>query len=180
MSFCSDLDLENSNSIFLQDTLTRNDASQYQVWKQNGGLENIIWTNINIWPFTVTLTLHSVILFFFTDHSGLWWCIIRSCLVANESTVQKIFTFVDLDLEDSRQFFPPTWHSGSWCCIIIQSLVTKYSAVQKISSGQTFTKKTEPLLWPWPWMQQSNFSTGHSSLWCCTIKPSWVANGPAV
>ena len=52
MSFCSNLDLENSNSIFLQDTLTRNDASQYQVWKQNGGLENIIWTNINI------LTLH--------------------------------------------------------------------------------------------------------------------------
>ena len=49
MSSCSDLDFENNKSIFLHDTPTHNDASQHQVWKQMfGGLEDIIWTNINI------------------------------------------------------------------------------------------------------------------------------------
>ena len=32
---------------------------------------------------------------------------------------------------------------------------------------------SEPPLWPWPWLQQSNFFTRYSSLWTCTVKPSW-------
>ena len=41
-------------------------------------------------------------------------------------------------------------------------------------------RHSEPLLWPWSWTQQSHFSTGHTSLWCCTIKSSLAANGLAV
>jgi len=31
---------------------------------------------------------------------------------------------------------------------------------------------SEPSLWPWPWIQQSNLFTRHSSLWTCTVKLS--------
>ena len=48
MSSCSDLDLEESKSIFWHGTLTHNDASQYQVWKQNGGGLEDICTNSSI------------------------------------------------------------------------------------------------------------------------------------
>ena len=32
---------------------------------------------------------------------------------------------------------------------------------------------SEPSLWPWPCIQQSNLFTRHSSLWTCTVKLSW-------
>ena len=33
---------------------------------------------------------------------------------------------------------------------------------------------SEPSLWPW--LQQSNLFTRHSSLWTCTVKLSWLPN----
>ena len=66
---CSDLD--NSKSIFLHDTPTHNDASQYQVWKQNVWwlrryhLEKHNGETWTFWPFAVALTLNAVILSFF-------------------------------------------------------------------------------------------------------------------
>ena len=39
---------------------------------------------------------------------------------------------------------------------------------------------SEPFLWPWPWKQQSNFYTKHSSLSRCTIKLNLVAKRSAV
>ena len=32
---------------------------------------------------------------------------------------------------------------------------------------------SEPPLWPWPWIQQSNLFTRQSSLWTWTVKLSW-------
>ena len=32
---------------------------------------------------------------------------------------------------------------------------------------------SEPSLWPWPWIQQSNLCTRHSRFWTCTVKLSW-------
>ena len=60
--------------------------------------------------------------------------------------------------------FFSTWHSGSWCYLTITNLVTKYSLIQKTSSGQTFT----------------DILNLCCDLQCCTIKPSLVANQPAV
>ena len=72
------------------------------------------------------------------------------------------------------------WYSGLWCCTTIPGLVTKCSVVQKISSRQTFTDILN--LHCDLDLESSNphFSTGHSSLRCGTIKPSPVANWPAV
>ena len=71
MSSYSDPDRENSKSIILHDSPTHNDAKQYQVWKQNVcGLEDIIWTNINILTLHCDLHLECSNLFFF--HTTLW------------------------------------------------------------------------------------------------------------
>ena len=42
------------------------------------------------------------------------------------------------------------------------------------TNWQTFTSSLNPSLWPWPWTQQSNLFTKHSSLWCCTSKLNLV------
>ena len=44
----------------------------------------------------------------------------------------------------------------------------------EILSGQTFTEVQNRSLWPWPWIQQSNLFTRHSSLWKWTVKLSWL------
>ena len=79
------------------------------------GLEDIIWTSIDILTFAVTLTLTAVIPFF-TEHPGLWCCITTPSLVTKCFMVQKIssgqtFTDIlnlccDLDLEHSNPIFP--------------------------------------------------------------------------
>ena len=73
MSPRCDFDLENSKSIFLHDTPTHNDASHYQVWKQN------VWQfrryslvildehSLKFWIFSVTLTVNVAIHFFSKD-----------------------------------------------------------------------------------------------------------------
>ena len=91
------------------------------------GLEDIIETNSDI------LTLHWSLEHsnpMFIQDTGLWKCIIRPSLAAEDSPVQKIQSYFDhispccdLDLKDSKLFFP-AWHSGSWCCLTIPSFAT--------------------------------------------------------
>ena len=64
MNPCCDLAPKNSKPTCLHDTLAHDDASQYQVWQLFVGLEDIIWTNIDILTCAVTLTLIAVIQFF--------------------------------------------------------------------------------------------------------------------
>ena len=145
--------------------------------------------SLTFWPFTVTLTLNAVIQFF--SQNTLAYDDVLSDQVWLPRNQQfrrygrkshiliKWALAVILTLKIGNNFFSAS-HSGSWCCITIPSVVTKYSAVQKIPSGKKFTDilnfhcdlDLEP--------SNKNFPTGHPSLWCCTIKPSLVANRPAV
>ena len=43
--------------------------------------------SLTFWIFAVTLTLNAVTNFFFTEHSGLWYCSTKPSLVANEAAV---------------------------------------------------------------------------------------------
>ena len=56
-----------------------------------------------------------------------------------------------LDLKDGKAIF--SHDTGSWICITIPCSVTEGSVVHM------YILKCEPLLWPWPWIQQCNTST---------------------
>ena len=72
MSTCNDPYLENRKSIFSHDNLTHNDESQYQGWKKKklDGLEDIIWTNINILTLCCDLDPECSNSIFFIAHSS--------------------------------------------------------------------------------------------------------------
>ena len=157
--------------------------------KKLGSLEDIIWTNINILTLTATVTLNAGTNPFFSQdilaHDNVSSDQVRlprkqqfmrksHILIIWILTVTLTLKIATTTTQNSAR------HSGSWCCIIIPNLLTKCSVIQKISSEQTFNdilnlrcdldlKRSNPI-----------FSTGHSGLWCCTIKPSLVANRPAV
>ena len=79
----------------------------------------------------------------------------------------------DLDIEVSEPLFLHDTLAYDGCCITMPGLVTKYSPVQKILSGQTFTYILN--LCCDLDLEYSNPIFPH-----CTIKPSLVANRPAV
>ena len=159
MIHCCDLGLKTAKNFFLHDTLAHDATSQYQVWQQNVcWFRSIIWTNIDIGPFAVTLTLIAVIQFF-TEHSGLWCCITTPSLVTKCSVVQKIssrqtFTDIlnlccDLDLECSNPVFHRT----------LQLMMLYYwnkFGCKWTSSLEDIVKTVifwlcKPLLWPSHW-----------------------------
>ena len=140
--------------------------------------------------FAVTLTVNAVIQFFsqdtlaYDDVSSAQVWLPRNQQFRKYTGKRHILiiwalaAILTLKIATKRKF--SAWHSGSWCCITLLNLVTKCSVIQKISSEQTFTdilnlhcdldlKGSNPI-----------FSRGHCGLWCCTIKPSLVANWPAV
>ena len=142
-----DLDLEDSKSLFLRDTLAHNNTSPYQVWLQKAQQFRRYHPDehsLEFWTFPVTLTtteLSNLLI----RQSSVWWCAFKPSSVAKGSAVKKkekiIFQLYDPSL------WPWPWrqwtnvferHSGSWWCIIIPSLVVNRSAVQKISFEQTF------------------------------------------
>ena len=151
-----------------------------------GGLDDIVWTNIEILTLWCDLECecsHPILLIklwlMMMYHQTMFGC--RWINSSVDITDRVIFRSYKLDLENRRKKKIPARNAGSWCCITIPSLVTKCSAVQSTSSGQTFTDILN--LCCDLDLECSNpffFSTGHSSFWCCTIKPSLVANGPAV
>ena len=68
----------------------------------------------------------------------------------------------------TSQNYISEWYSGWWWCITILSLTNQWYC-----PGKHLLKSSEPSLWPWPWIQQSNLFTRHSSLRTCTVKLSW-------
>ena len=73
-------------------------------------------------------------------------------------------TIVALTLNIAKWYFW-TIFGWWWSCITILSLTEIVQANICLSS--------EPSLWPWPWIQQSNLFTRHSNLRTCTVKLSW-------
>ena len=71
------------------------------------------------------------------------------------------------------------WNSGLWSCITIPGLVTNVLWFRRYHPD-----KHSLTFWTFAVTLTLNtvipFSTGHSGLWCCTIKWSLVANRPAV
>ena len=143
-----------------------------------------------IWAFSVTLTLNAAIFFSSFFHRTL-----RLMMLYNQT---KYGCKRTSSLEDKAEIvifwlhkpslWPwhwrqwtnlSAWHSDLRCFITVPRLVAKYSAVQMVFR-QTVTDILN--LRCDLDLECSNpfFPTGHSGLWCCTIKPSLVANGPAV
>ena len=143
--------------------------------------------SLTFWTFAVTLALNAIIKFF---SRTLWLMMLYyqtkfSC--KQTSSLEDIVKIVIL-WSYKPLLWPwhwtqwtnfPAWHSGLWCCMTIPGSVTKCSVVQKISSRQSVTNILNlgcdlDLECSNPIFPQD------TGLWCCTIKPSWVANGPAV
>ena len=116
--------------------------------KMFGGLENIIWINIDILTLRCDLDLEGNNPLFPQDalaydnlSSDQVWLPknqqFRRC--SSQSDVLIIWALaVTLTLKTAN-IFCFAWHSGSFCSITIPCLVTKCFVVYKISSGQTFT-----------------------------------------
>ena len=80
-----------------------------------------------------------------------------------------------LTLNTVNQFFCMTL----WFIMVLHNNIRfgdKMFCVQRILSGQTFTNILNLRCDLDFEHSKSNFPTGHSGLWCCTIKPSLVAN----
>ena len=97
LNLLCDLDLEQSNQILSQDTLTYNDAQRNTklclVAKKISSLEDIVET-IAVWLICqlCDLDLEYATPIFFLWHCGLWWCITIPTRVTKGSAVQKILT----------------------------------------------------------------------------------------
>ena len=144
--------------------------------------------SLTFWTFAVTLTLNAVISFFPQDTP------VYDAVLSNQVWLQTDQQFRRYNKNShiliiKALLWPWHWtqwtnfsvrHSGLQCCITIPGLATKCSVVQKISSEQTFTNILSLCCDLGLECSNAIFSTGHSGLWCCTIKPSLVANGPAV
>ena len=95
MSHDCDPELEDSKPIFLQDTLTYDDASPYQVWLQKAQQLRRYCpdeSSLKTWTFPVTLTRTIKEQFnLFTRQFSLWWCAIKPSLTAKWSAVQKTY-----------------------------------------------------------------------------------------
>ncbi len=116
--------------------------------KMFGGLENIIWINIDILTLRCDLDLEGNNPLFPQD--ALAYDNLSSDQVwlpknqqfrrySSQSNVLIIWALaVTLTLKTANNFCF-AWHSGSFCSITIPCLVTKCFVVHKISSGQIFT-----------------------------------------
>ena len=153
--------------------------------KMLGGLKDIIWTNINILtlccdpdpecsnPIFSQDTLAS------DDVSPDQVWLPRNQQFRKYSRKSPILitwaltVTLTLKIAKLRKEKKSACNSGSWCCITTQNLVTKCSVSQKISSGQTFTDILN-LCCDLDLKAVIPFSTGHSGLWCCTIKQVWL------
>ena len=135
--------------IFWWHELLHNDASQYQVWKQNAWWFRRYHLNKNL-HFDLHCDLDpecSNPIFF---HRKLWLLMMYhqtkfGCQEINSSNnmVERVIFWLY-----KPSLWPwhwaqwanfSAWHFGLWCCITIPGLATKWSVVQQISSGQTFT-----------------------------------------
>ena len=123
------------------------------------GVEVSSGQTLTFWPFAVALTLIAMIIFFSTEHSGLWCCITTPSLVTKCSVVQKIssrqtFTDIlnlccDLDFECSNPVFHRT----------LQLMMLYYwnkFGCKWTSSLEDIVKTVifwlcKPLLWPSHW-----------------------------
>ena len=113
------------------------------------GLEDIIWTILTFWPFTVTLTLNAVNQFFsqdtlaYNDVSSDQVWIPRNQQFRKHSRKSYILIIwalaVTLLLKIAHTKKSAS-HSGSWCCIIVPSLPIECSVIQKISSEDVVTE----------------------------------------
>ena len=153
------LSLKIANNFFTC-TPAHSNESQYQVWKQNVGLEDIIWTKIKFWPFTVTLTLNAVIQFFPQD-----------TLAYDDISSDQVW------LPKNRQFrkysrkshiliiwalavtltIATTTKMSAWLWLMMLHHHTKFGN-NMVCDSENITQTNihwhfEPLLWPWPWMQ---------------------------
>ena len=73
-------------------------------------------------------------------------------------------TIVALTLNIAKYFWMLLW-------LMMMHHHTKFDW-SEILSRQNIHWSSEPSLWPWPWIQQSNLFTRYSSLWTCTVKLS--------
>ena len=144
--------------------------------------------SLTYWTFAVTLTLNAVIPFF---HRTLWLMVLYyqtkfgcklTCSLEDTTEIVIVLLYKPLPLPWHWTQWTnfSAWHSGLWCCITIPRFGNEMFCGSEDIVWTNIHWHFEPSLLPWPWRQQSHFSKGHSSLWCCTIKPSLVANGPAV
>ena len=143
--------MSSCKSIFLHGTSTHDDASNTKFGnKMFGGLEDIIWANINILILCCNLDLecsnptfvHMTLWLMMMYHQTKFDC---QGINSSENIVQRVIFLiiwalnVTLTLKIATTTKNSAQHSSSLCCIIIPNLVTKCSVIQKISSRQTFT-----------------------------------------
>ena len=145
--------------------------------KMFSGLEDIIWTNINIVTLCCDLDLEysNPVLF----HRTIWLMIIYhqikfGChwISSSENIVERVILWsyepdCDLDLEKSNN------NDKKFCMTLLLMMLHHYIKFgNKMFCDSEYINRTnsywhfKPLLWPRPWTQQSHFSTGQSSLWC--------------
>ena len=111
--------------------------------KMFGGLEDIIWTNIDILILYFDLDpecRHSQDTLAYDDVSSDQIRLPRNQQFGKDRRKghTMIIWALAVDLKDSPHFFSSAWHSGSWCCITIPNLVTKCSVTQMTLPRQTF------------------------------------------
>ena len=71
----------------------------------------------------------------------------------------------------TSQNYISEWYSGWWWCITILSLTNQWYC-----PGKHLLKSSEPSLWPWPWIQQSNLFTRHKSQYHDTLSEGTISN----
>ena len=150
--------------------------------KMFDGLEDTIWTNINILPLPCDLDPESRNPFFFHRTLCLMMIYIQtmfSCqgINSSENIVESYFDHMSLTVtltvkiakNKNKNIFFSTRHSGPWCCITILNLVTNCSVTQTVSSRQAFINIWNLCCNLNPKCSHPIFSTGCSGLWCCLV-----------
>ena len=106
-------------------------------------------------------TIHLMMMCYQTKFS--WKKVSSSDNISKSNTLIIIFLTVTLTLKTANQSF---WKT-IW--LIMMHRHTKFGSKRFSDSENTIWTNIhshfEILLWPWPWTQQSNFSTKHSGLW---------------
>ena len=178
MSPHCDPEREDRNKILLYDTLAHDVASPYQVCLQKVQQLRRYHPDehsLDYWTSSVTSTTTEQSNLF-TTQSTLWWCTIKPSLDAKGSAVQIIY-WKDI----FWSYYPKLW---LWPWKLQTNLFLKGNLAHNDASLlfcdsediiQTFTDILNLRCDLIPF-----FSTGQSVLRCCTIKPSLVANRPAV
>ena len=174
MSSCSNLDLENSKSIFLHDTLTHNDASPYQGLITKGSaveeiLSRYIFTGIlnlfcdlDLDHNRAIQSFHKTIQLLMMCHQSKFSC----KRISSSDNILKSHIFilsltVTLILKTANQSF---WKT-IW--LIMMHHHAKFGYTKQFSNSEKIIWTIihwhcKMLLWPWPSTQNPNFSIRHS------------------